>query len=356
MHARTRSHAGVATMGIAAVGIAAMAATPLAPATQAHSRPAVSSDVRLTAAEVPPGGLITSFLGNQVIYCSLVCPGLVQTGVTPVVTTLQAPGVFVTALQSGDLLKAIGATAASVTGPTNAAAAADIVADGTLVAPRALNAFETLVVGLLNVVPAATGGLPGIATAIQAARQDTFTAQNLPIVANPAPTVMPQGVVEVAAVGALNVGGAIIFNGFNDILFGAFATPNAVAQELAATGDPVRAAAAGVTAAAGAVTAAGTVVAESVVTAVNNVRAGAGQSHPGNAMTQIQNSSIATTSVPIEVAASHRLITTPKHAATGPVSPHPLRDVTAKVRQAVRSVVNKVAERPGSTVSSKPTK
>ncbi len=203
----------------------------LRPHRPTRSRPC-RHDVRLTAAEVPPGGLITSFLGNQVIYCSLVCPGLVQTGVTPVVTTLQAPGVFVTALQSGDLLKAIGATAASVTGPTNAAAAAAIVADGTLVAPRALNAFETLVVGLLNVVPAATGGLPGIATAIQAARQDTFTAQNLPIVANPTPTVMPQGVVEVAAVGALNVGGAIIFNGFNDILFGAFATPNAVAQEL----------------------------------------------------------------------------------------------------------------------------
>ena len=193
MHAPTRSRAGVAATGIAIVGIAAMAATPLAPAIHAQSPPSVSHDVRLTAAEVPPGGLITSFLGNQVIYCSIICPLLIQTGVTPVVTTLQTPVTFVTALQqSGDLLKAIGATAASVTGPTNVAATAAIVADGTLVAPRALNAFEVGVVGLLNVVPAAAGGLPGIATAIQTARQDTFDALNAPIVANPEPTVMPQ--------------------------------------------------------------------------------------------------------------------------------------------------------------------
>ena len=228
MHAPTRSRAGVAATGIAIVGIAAMAATPLAPAIHAQSPPSVSHDVRLTAAEVPPGGLITSFLGNQVIYCSIICPLLIQTGVTPVVTTLQTPVTFVTALQqSGDLLKAIGATAASVTGPTNAAATAAIVADGTLVAPRALNAFEVGVVGLLNVVPAAAGGLPGIATAIQTARQDTFDALNAPIVANPEPTVMPQGVVQVAVVGALNVGGAIIFTGLNDILSGAFQTPDA---------------------------------------------------------------------------------------------------------------------------------
>ena len=49
----TRSHAGVATTGIAVVGIAAMAATPLAPATQTQSPPAVSHDVRLTAADGP---------------------------------------------------------------------------------------------------------------------------------------------------------------------------------------------------------------------------------------------------------------------------------------------------------------
>ncbi len=262
MRIPTCLHAGVAATGIAVVGIAAMAAAPLAPVTQSQSPPTVAQDVRLAAATVPPGGLITSFLGNQVIYCSLICPLLAQTVVTPVVTTLQTPGTFLTALQSGNLLKAIGITAASVTGPTNAAAEQAILVDGSIPAKRALNAFEVGVVGLLNVVPAAAGGLPGIALAIETARQDTFTALNLPVVANPTPTVMPHGVVQVAVVGLLNVGGAVIFPAFNDILSGAFQTPDAVAQELAATGDPVRAVAAGVNTAAGAATAAVTVIAD----------------------------------------------------------------------------------------------
>ncbi len=182
MHIRTCLHAGVTATAIAVVGITA---APPAPVTQFQSRPTVAQNVRLTAATVPPGGLITSFLGNQLIYCSLICPLLVQTAVTPVVTTLQTPGTFLIALQSGDLLKAIGATAASVTGPTNAAAEEAIVTDGSIPAKRALNAFEVGVVGSLNGVPAAAGGLPGIAADIGAFRQDTFTALNLPVVPNP---------------------------------------------------------------------------------------------------------------------------------------------------------------------------
>ena len=354
MHAPNRSRAGVAARGIAVVGIAAMAATPLAPVTQSQAPPTVAQDVRLAAAEVPPGGLITSFLGNQLIYCSIICPLLIQTGVTPVVAALQTPGVFITALQSGDLLKAIGATAASVTGPTRAAAEAAIVADGTRVAPRALNAFEVGVVGLLNIVPATAGGLPGVATAIQTARQNTFTALNLPIVPNPTPTVMPQGVVQVAVVGALNVGGAVIFTALNEVLSGAFETPDAVAQELAATGDPVRAVAAGVNTASEAVTAAGTAIADSVVTAVNNVRAAGGQSSRGNGLTQIEKSSTTTISARATVEPPRRLFTTTKKANAKPDSSRPLRDFASTVRDAVRSVVKKASERPNRTVSSEP--
>ena len=239
MHIPTCLRAGVVT-GIAVVGIAAMAAAPLAPVTQSQSPPVVAQDVRLEAATVPLGGLITSFLGNQVIYCSLICPLLLETAVTPVVTTLQAPGTFLTALQSGNLLKAIGAAAASVTGPTNAAAEQAILVDSEIPAQRALNALEVGVVGLLNVIPGAAGGLPGIITAIETARQDTFAALNAPIVPNPPPTVMPQGVLQVAVVGAINVAAAVIFPAFNDFLSGVFETPNAVAQELAATGNPVQ--------------------------------------------------------------------------------------------------------------------
>ncbi|MDT5017824.1 MAG: hypothetical protein QOD39_3984, partial [Mycobacterium sp.] len=314
MQITTCLHAGAAASGIAVVSIAAMAAASMAPVTQAQSPPNVAQDVRLAAATVPPGGLLTSFLGNQVIYCSLICPLLVQTGVTPVVTTLQTPGTFRTALQSGNLLKAIGITAASVTGPTNAAAEQAILVDGSIPAKRALNALEVGVVGLLNVVPAAAGGLPGVVTAIEVARQDTFTALNLPVMPNPAPTVMPHGVVQVAVVGALNVGGAVIFPAFNDVLSGAFQTPDAVAQELATTGDPVRAVSAGVNTAAAALAAAETVIADSVVTAISDIRTASGQSLPANRTVQHQNSATATTLARAEVEPRDRLeTTTTKH-------------------------------------------
>jgi hypothetical protein len=368
MQIRTCLHAGVTATSIAVVGIVGMAAAPLAPVTPSHSPPTAVQDVRLAAATVPPGGLITSFLGNQVIYCSIICPLLVQTGVTPIVTTLQAPGTFLVALQSGDLLKAIGAAAASVTGPTNAAAEAAIVADGSIPAKRALNAFEVAVVGLLNVVPAAAGGLPGIAAAIETFRQDTFTALNLPVVPNPAPTVMPNGVLEVAVVGGLNVVGAVIFPGFNHILSAAFETPDAIAQELAATGDPVRAVAAGVNTAAGEVTAAVTDITDSVATAVNSIRAAGGQSLLANRGTQPQNSATTATTTSTSTTALARatggpprpsvtttpkrvVTTTTKHANAELGTSHPLRDVASNLRQTVRSVIKKASERPHRTAS-----
>ena len=188
------------------------------------------------------------------------------------VALLQTPGTFVTALQSGDLLKAIGAAAASVTEAADAAATPAIDRDGTIVAPRAWNALEVGVVGLLNIVPAAAGGLPAVVTAIETARQETFTALNRPLVANPTPTVTPHGVVQVAVVEGLNVVAAVIFPGFNAILQGGFDTVDDAAQTLARTGDPAKAVAAGATTATGALTEAGSVVADSVVTAVSNIR------------------------------------------------------------------------------------
>ena len=325
MQIATRLHAGVAT-GIAVVGIGAMVAAPLAPVTQSQAPPAVARDVRLAATTVPPGGLLTGFLNNQVTYCSIICPLLVQTAVTPIVATLQTPGTFLTALQAGDLLKAIGVAAASVTGPTNAAAAAAILADGTIPAPRALNAFEVAVVGLLNVIPAAAGGLPGIAAALQAARQDTFDALTLPVIPNQPSTVVPHGVVQVAVVSALNVVGAIIFPAFNHILSGAFQVPDAVAQELAATGDPVRALAAGINAATAAVSAAGADIAASVVKAVNDIRAA---TVPANQTVSTQDSATTTPQARTELSRS-LAATSAKPAASEPDTSHPAATSTTK--------------------------
>ncbi len=323
----------LATAGMAVVAVTAVVAAPLPLDTTAPPPATVVHEIRLAATSVPPGGLVTSFLHNQTVYCSIICPLLAQTGATAVSTALQAPGTFLAALSAGDVLRAIGAAAASVTGPTEAAAQRAIDADAAIPAQRALNAFEVGVVGLLNVLPAVQSGLPGIATALQRARQDTFDALNLPFVENPAPTVAPHGVLQVGVVSAINVVGAVIFPAFNDVLAGVFEVPNAMAQELAKTGNPARALAAGIKAAAGVVAAAGKVVAQAVVTAVHDVRNAAGAQAtavtPKATGTKAPKklrvtSTAAPTSVPKPVTAKH---------------PHPVRD-------AVHSLVKKVTPKP----------
>ena len=327
--------AGMAVAAVSAVLVAPLPTTAPPPATVVH-------EVRLAATSVPPGGLVTSFLHNQTVYCSIICPLLAQTGATAVSTALRAPGTFLAALSAGDVLKAIGAAAASVTGPTEAAAQRAIDADAAIPAQRALNAFEVGVVGLLNVLPAVQRGLPGVATALQKARQDTFDALNLPFVENPAPTVAPRGVFQVAVVSAINVVGAVIFPAFNDVLAGVFKVPDAMAQELAKTGNPARALAAGIKAAAGVVAAAGKTIAAAVVTAVHDVRNAAG------ARTLTAATSKAAPTTALKATTAKTPTTVRATASATPISvakagtaqrPHPVRD-------ALRNVVKKVTPKP----------
>jgi hypothetical protein len=260
-----------------AVAMAAIAPAPPAPPVSGHaSPPAVTREIRL-AATVPPGGLITSFVKNQGIYCSIICPLLAQTVTTGVTTTLQEPGVFLSALAANGPLKALGIAAASMTGPTAAAMDKAIDADAAIPAKRALNAFEVGVVGLLNIPPAVPAGPGAVLNAFQQFRQQTYDALNAPVVRNPEPTVMPRGVFQVAVIGVINVVAAVIFPGFNFFLAGAFHVPDAVAQELANSGNPLRAFMAGVQTAGGVVTNAANVVANAIVTEANKVRAAAMQ-------------------------------------------------------------------------------
>ncbi len=350
MHVSTRPRAGVATTGIAIAGIAIAAATPLAPVAEPHAS-VISRDVSLAATEVPPGGLLTSFLNNQVTYCSFICAPLINTGVTAAVTTLQTPVTFVAAVQSGNILKAIGITAASVTGPTNTALAAAIDADTTVAVPKASNAFEVAVIGLLNIVPAAAGGLPAVSGAIEAAREQTFEALNLPIPVT-GKTVMPNGVLQVAVLGAIRVGEAVIFPAFNDVLQATVAVPNAAAQELAVTGDPARAVAAGARTAVGSLSAAVDVVSNSVVTAARDIRDAAGQRPFGNVISSTQKAATTTASANQGLTPSRKVGTTARHTNSEPGA-HPLRNVASTVRQAVRSVVKNVSESRQTGPSSK---
>jgi hypothetical protein len=205
------------------------------------------------------------------------------------------------------------------------------------------------VVGALNVVPAAADGLPGIVAALKTARVDTFAALNAPIVADPTPTVMPNGVVQVAVIGAMNVVAAVIFPAFNDGLRALTEVPNAVAQELAATGNPVLAIAAGANSAAGLANAAVTVVKQAVVTAVDDVRDAAGQAHPG-ALTRIQRPSTTATPMRDSAIAARSSTTADKQTATGT---HVVRDAVSKVRNATRNDASNAADRPHHPVSKK---
>lgn len=346
------------TAGMAAITATAVVAAPLVPAVPPPSLPTISHEVALAATSVPPGGLITSFLHNQTVYCSIICPLLAQTGVTALTTTLQAPGTFLAALSAGDVLKAIGAAAASVTGPTEAAAQKAIDADAAIPAQRALNAFEVGVVGLLNVLPAVQNGLPGIASALQKAREDTFNALNLPFVPNPTPTVQPHGVFQVAVVGAIDVVAAVIFPAFNDVLAGVFEVPDAMAQELAKSGNPVRALAAGIRTAAGVVAAAGKVIAQAVVKAVDDVRDAAGAQAvtatrvtpktvaPATATLTVTTPKTTTSKAPKtpEPASSPATVGDGPTVKSGkPGKPaDPVHKAATKLRQAVQNLVQKV--------------
>lgn len=321
------------SIGLGVVAVLASAALVVAPPVRSR----VDHDVTLTAStSVPPGGLISSFLRNQTVYCSIICPLLAHTGVTAVSTTLQAPGTFLAALSAGDVLKAIGAAAASVTGPTEAAAQRAIDADAAIPAQRALNAFQVGVVGLLNVPPAAKDGLAGIAAAMNRARQDTYDALNLPFVPNPEPTVMPRGVFQVAVVAAINVIAAVIFPGFNSILAGVFEVPDAMAQELARSGNPVRAVSSGISTAAEVVGAAGQIITGAVVSAVDDIReAASGYPSVPSAAPQ--------TTMPTPTLRAPKKASSP---TSGRAQPIPLQDVESTVRRSVHDLAGRLTPRP----------
>ncbi len=131
MHARIRP---VLVGSVAAMTINAFAATAVAPAAPG------------------PGGLPVRVVRNQLQYCSLICPFVLQGAATVPLAIGTAPLTFTDALlSSASLVQAAGAAAASVTGPARAAADPIITNDLSLVLPKAQNALEVSAVELINV-------------------------------------------------------------------------------------------------------------------------------------------------------------------------------------------------------------
>ena len=177
MRARIRSSVIV---GVAMIGISALAIAPMAPPPEPHTPPTVSREVQLTAAPAL-GAIPLAFLRNQFQYCSLICPFAVQGAITVPIAAAQAPATFLGSLAStGSPLKAIGAAAASVTGPANAAVTPLINNDVFLVVPKAFHALDVAIVEAFNVGAAVF--TPGeLVQAVQNGRTNILNALNQPV-------------------------------------------------------------------------------------------------------------------------------------------------------------------------------
>lgn len=218
-----------------------------------------------------PGAIPLAFIRNQFQYCSLICPFAVQGAITVPVAAAQAPVTFLGSLAStGSPLMAIGAAAASVTGPTNDAVTPLINNDVFLVVPKAFHALDVAVVEAINVGAAAL--TPGeFLQVVQNARANILNALNQPVGTPTTPTGA-SNIVQVVAVEAINVTTAVAFQAGELLLSGAVQIADASAQELAKTGNPASALAAGATEARQVAATASAPVASAVNTAVTNIR------------------------------------------------------------------------------------
>jgi hypothetical protein len=259
------------TIGVAA-SIGALAITPTTPPSEQPAGPA-TRDIRLAADSVPLGAIPAAFLRNQLTFCGLICPSIVQLVTTVPIGVAEAPVSFLGALSSGSLLKAIGAAAESVTSPADIATTGIITPDVFIVVPKAVgNTLQVTVVQAIHVGEAVLQ--PGqLLPEIETARANILAALNTPATDPPSPVPTgAQGLLDNVAVAAVSIPVAIAFQAGELLLAGAVHTANVTATELADTGNPGEALAAGGAAATQVINQAGGIVADAVHTAVVDIR------------------------------------------------------------------------------------
>jgi len=260
----------------AATAIVALSIAPLAPPVEARIPMVTAPDIELAAA--PLGAIPLAFLRNQLTFCSLICPFIVQGAVTVPIGVVEAPGTFLqTLLQTSNLAGSLGAAASAVTVPADAAAEGIIGNDLNLVLPKAQNTLEVAVVQLMDVFSGQT--TPG------GARNTILSALNQPP-GMPTIPVGAHGLLQVATVEAINVASAIAFQAGETLLLGVVQSANATATTLAATRSVPDAIKAGVDSARTTLNTARNQVSTAVNTAITNVRNAAG--HPVSATVKAQ--------------------------------------------------------------------
>jgi hypothetical protein len=326
-----RVHSAVLST-VTAASIGAVVVAPVAPPAQVVAPRVVGEQVRLAAAPAL-GAIPIAFLQNQATYCSLICPFVIQGAVTVPLGVVQSPVAFLNSLgTNGSLARAIGAAAAAVTGPANAAAEGIILNDVFHVVPKAFNNLEVTVVQLSDVGAAVLtpGQLPA---AIDTARQTILTALQQPL---PPPDPTQTGahsLPQVVAVEAIRVSAAIAFQAGELLLLGVVQTANAGAQELAQTGNPIAAVEAAAGQAADVVDVASTIVKNSVDTAVTNIRAAATQTVPTTHSVQL----------PVATPKAHSAVTEVKADAVTPDKPMTVRPGIDRVNTVVKSVTGSLS-------------
>jgi len=222
----------------AAATIGALVVTPLA-TPPPPPVPAVpqADHVRLAADSVPIGAIPVAFVRNQLLFCSLICPSVIQLVTTVPVGVAQAPVAFVGALQTGSILRAVGAAAESVTNPADVATAGIINPDVFIVVPKAVGVTLPIVVVSAFEIGQAVLHPGQLIPTIQASRANILEALNTPAVPfTPLPSGA-QGLPEVAAVAGVNLLDAFAFRAGELLISGAVHTVNVAATELADTGN-----------------------------------------------------------------------------------------------------------------------
>jgi hypothetical protein len=230
------------TTGIAVAAVGALAVTPATLPAEVHSPPTVATNVRLAAATTattatpPLGALIGQFITNQGQNCELVCPFIVQLAVQPAVNFAIIPFTFAQELQSpGTLLQAIARTDATVSGALNDAVTGIINNDLNGPLPRAQNALEVALVGLIDIGITGVTQPGGILTAINTARTDFFGALQQPPGTMGPPVV--HNALEAGVVRAIEVTSALTFQAPERLLLGVTQAAHALFSTLGNTGD-----------------------------------------------------------------------------------------------------------------------
>ncbi|UVF80077.1 hypothetical protein [Gordonia mangrovi] len=238
-------HARVAAICVAAV----MAALTWAPvgwssAQQVDTRSTGAVAEVAEVAAPPPGALVTAFATNQLIYCSLICPHIVDFVVDVPRAAVQAPGVYGAARAAGRSSdRALGTALATVTAPARSSMDGIIDNDLNLVLPRAQNALEVAVVEMMHVTDVARSGAgsAAVGAAFDTGRARILDALTAPIVPNPPQIAAPTTPAQQSALDAIDVGSAVLFQAPEIMMTGATESADVAATELARSGDIDRA-------------------------------------------------------------------------------------------------------------------